>query len=65
MLEMDSFTLNTTAAYDFAIFDGSVATTELSAASLHLSVLQHRNLRASSLVVEPDDYEVAKLYLEY
>ena len=33
--------------------------------SLHLSVLQHRNWRASSLVVDPDDYEVAKLYFEY
>ena len=32
---------------------------------LYLSVLQHRNWRASSLVFEPDDYEVAKLYFEY
>jgi len=62
---MDSFTLNTTAVYHFVIFDGSVATNKLSAASLHLSILQHRNWRASSLVVDPDDYEVAKLYLEY
>jgi len=65
MLEMDSFTLNTTTAYHFAIFDGSVARKKLSAGSLHLSVLQQRNWRASSLVVERDDYEVAKLYLEY
>jgi len=40
MLEMDSFTLNTTAPYHFGIFDGSVATNKLSVASLHLSVLQ-------------------------
>ena len=65
MLEMDSFTLNTNAAYDFGIFDGSVARNKLSAASLHLSVLHHRNGRAPSSVVEPDDYQVAKLYLEY
>ena len=62
---MNSFTLNTTAAYDFAIFDGSVATNELSAASLHLLVLQHRNWRASISVVDRDDYKVAKLYLVY
>ena len=62
---MDSFTLNTTAAYDFDIFDGSWATNQLSAASLHLSVLHHRNWRASSLVVDPDDYEVANLNFEY
>ena len=47
------------------IFHRSGATNQLSAASPHLSVLQHRNWRASSLVVEPDDYEVAKLYFEY
>ena len=29
------------------------------------SVLQHRNWRAPSSVVENDDYEVAKLYIEY
>ena len=51
--------------YHFGIFDGSWATNQLSAASLHLSVLQHRNWRASSSVVDPDDYQVAKLYLEY
>ena len=63
---MDSFTLNTTTAYDFVIFDGSVATNKLSTASLHLSILQHRNnWRASSLIVDPDDYEVAKLYFKY
>ena len=65
MLDMDSFTLNTTTAYHFAIFDGSVATTQLSAASLHLSVLNHKNWRSPSSVVDPDDYQVAKLYLEY
>ena len=62
---MDSFTLNTTACYDFAIFDGSRATNQLSPANLHLSVLQHRNWRAPSLVVKTDDYEVAKLYIQH
>ena len=33
--------------------------------SLHSSVLQHRNWRASSSVVEINDYEVAKLYFKY
>jgi len=65
MLEMDSFTLNTTIAYDFVIFDGSWATNQLSTANLHLSVLQHRNWRVTISGVEPDDYEVAKLYFEY
>ena len=36
-VEMDSFTLYTTAAYHFVIFDGSWATNQLSMASLHLS----------------------------
>jgi len=62
---MNSFTLYTTAAYHFDIFDGSVATKQLSAASLHLSVLQHSSWGASSSVVDRDDNEVAKLYLEY
>ena len=47
------------------IFHRSGATNQLSAASPHLSVLQHRNWIASISVVDPDDYEVAKLYFEY
>ena len=62
---MDSFTLSTAAAYNFGIFDGFVATNQLSAASLYLSVLQHMHWRASISVVNRDDYEVARLYLEY
>ena len=64
-VEMDSFMLNTAAPYNFGIFDGFVATNQLSAASLHLSVLQHMNWRASSSVINYDNYEVARLYLEY
>ena len=47
------------------IFQGSWATNQLSAASLHNLVLQHRNWRASSSVVDQSDYKVARIYLEY
>ena len=64
-VEMDSFTHSIAEAYNFGIFNGSVATNQLSAASLHLSVLQHRNWRASSSVVNHDAWKFARLYLEY
>jgi len=62
---MDSFTLNTTAAYHFGIFPRILSNEQSCCCSLHLSVLHHRNWRASCSVVDPDVYEAAKLSIEY